>query len=176
MKINILLNLFILVLISGCDLNDLPPSDHKIKNIILVRHAEKADDHPKDPELLPEGIERVAILTEMFSEWPFDKMYSTGYKRTLGTIQPLADVHGLEIELYENDHLFDFAQQILDSDNYDILISGHSDSTPKMVNYLIGEEIYEEMPIEEYNTIWWVQIAKDHLPVVRKIKFGTTVN
>jgi 2,3-bisphosphoglycerate-dependent phosphoglycerate mutase len=157
--------------IGGCVDMNRQESDMEIRNIILVRHAEKADNDPHDPDLLPVGLQRADILAEIFREWPFDKVYSTDYKRTLATIQPLADNQGLNIQIYEHKTLYDFAQQILKSDDKNILVCGHTNTTPELINLLIGEEKYDEMPMEEYNTIWWVQIAEGHKPTVNRMKY-----
>ena len=57
---------------------------------VLVRHAEKATDDPKDPSLSDVGRARAARLLVSFDGVPVTAVYATGYRRTQATAQPTA--------------------------------------------------------------------------------------
>lgn len=131
-----------------------------IKTIVLVRHAEKATDDPSNPDLLPEGYERANRLADHFRDWNFDQIYTTKYKRCMLTVQPTAIQNRLEMDFYNVDNLFEFAEQLKQSEHESILIAGHSNTNPQLINYLIDEYVYEELPFNEYDGIYIVTLAK----------------
>ena len=73
----------------------------KSKTIFLVRHGEKADDGTSNPSLDEKGVMRAETLAKMLSAAEVTHIYSTNYKRTLETGQPLAQALGIEITTYD---------------------------------------------------------------------------
>mgnify|MGYP001822843450 FL=1 len=69
--------------------------------IIFVRHAEKAATPPDDPGLSAAGQRRVAELTRQLRDADvvagIDAIYSTPFRRTQETAQPVADALDLPI-------------------------------------------------------------------------------
>lgn len=68
-------------------------------SIIVVRHAEKAVAE-SDPPLSEKGQRRARALAEMLSKVQLSAIYSTPYKRTAQTVEPLAEQLGLAVENY----------------------------------------------------------------------------
>ena len=72
--------------------------------MIFVRHAEKALIPVDDPGLSPEGQLRAAELARQLVDADvvagIDAIYSTPYRRTVETAQPIADALGLPINTY----------------------------------------------------------------------------
>ena len=58
--------------------------------IYLVRHAERADDHPTDPTLSPEGEARATELARLLADAPLTRVFSTDLRRTMSTAAPTA--------------------------------------------------------------------------------------
>jgi 2,3-bisphosphoglycerate-dependent phosphoglycerate mutase len=139
--------------------------------IILVRHAEKGDSDPRDPDLSANGKERVAALTRMLSEVEFDEVYTTPYKRTRQTVTPLAVKQGREVQEYNPSAQEAFATMLKSKEGQTILIAGHSNTIPGLVNYLIGERKFENLPEEEFDNVFIVTIADKGSKAVR-LKFG----
>jgi len=131
-----------------------------IKTIVLVRHAEKAADDPTDPDLLPEGYERADRLANHFRDWHFDQIYTTQYKRCMLTVQPIAIRQKMELDFFVVDNLYEFAEQLKSSEYRSILLSGHSNTNPQLINYLIDEYVFEEIPGNEYDGIYIVTLTK----------------
>lgn len=68
---------------------------------VIVRHAEKATDDPRDPSLTPVGQARAERLARMLADAELTAVYSTGYRRTQSTAQPTARQHGLPVTTYD---------------------------------------------------------------------------
>jgi 2,3-bisphosphoglycerate-dependent phosphoglycerate mutase len=144
----IMKNIFVLLglvfAIVSCQKVEKTPEDHSITTIYLIRHAEKdrSDKENRDPELTEEGKQRAERWAEVFGLSKMDAVYSTNYQRTLQTAAPTAMRNGLEIQTYEPNNLnIDSIATIHKGER--ILIVGHSNTTPMLVNRALGEERFE---------------------------------
>lgn len=138
---------------------------------ILVRHAEKADDGTDDPPLNEIGEERATALASHLKETNITAIYSTDYKRTRQTVQQIADEKGLQIKSYDP-----FEKATLDSmfqseAGGTVLISGHSNTTPLLVNQLIGEERYQQFEDSDYDNLFIVTAPEKGKGTVVKLTF-----
>lgn len=127
---------------------------------ILVRHAEKVDDGTEDPGLSKKGKQRAQRLATHLQETNITAIYSTSYKRTENTVAQIARDKSLEIKEYApfNPNVLD---RILKEEQGGIvLISGHSDTTPFLVNQLIGKDLYEQLDESEYDNLYIVAITE----------------
>lgn len=130
-----------------------------LTTFILVRHAEKGNDDPRDPSLSPEGEARAQKLAEVLADQNITAIYSTPFKRTKSTAEPLAKAKGLTVETY------DFRSQTYLQDMLEkhkggtILISGHSNTTPMVANLLVGAEQFEQLDESEYGKIFIVTVS-----------------
>ena len=84
----------LLAFVSACQMNP-ATSEEQSTQYFLVRHAEKGQDDPKDPSLTAFGEARAQLLADELSKAGITAIYSTGYKRTQQTAQPLADRLGV---------------------------------------------------------------------------------
>src|SRR5690606_4895518 len=75
--------------------------DSLITKVILVRHAEKAEDGTKNPSLSEVGKNRAKRLAEMLKDLKIDEGYATPYKRTNETITPLCEANQIIIQPYD---------------------------------------------------------------------------
>ncbi|MCU0323245.1 MAG: histidine phosphatase family protein [Chitinophagaceae bacterium] len=143
---------------------------------ILVRHAEKdttvqgSTMMQADPPLTKQGEARAQKLVKMLQEFEVDEIYSTNYIRTKSTVTPLAEKYQLDIQNYNARDLKDFANKLLQTKNKTIVIAGHSNTTPALVNLLIGKEEYKPLDESVYNKIYMV-IIKDGESKVRVIEY-----
>lgn len=137
--------------------------------VYLVRHAEKADDGTPDPPLTEAGRERAAQLAHILADAGLTHIYSTGYKRTQETVQPLAEQAGLSVESYDPVDLGGFAARLQATPGR-FLISGHSNTTPELVRYLGGEP---GAPIDEaeYDRLYIV-VLKPGRPTTLLLRYG----
>lgn len=135
--------------------------------IILFRHAEKIDTS-RDPDLSTIGIERSKTLYHMLKDLAITEIYSTSYKRTMQTVQPIADSLGISITLYNPQDLTGFAQ-ILKEKSGVILVSGHSNTTPKVTSLLLDSEV-ASINEDEYDNLFIITSAATN-PVLTKLRY-----
>jgi phosphohistidine phosphatase SixA len=139
--------------------------------IFLVRHAEKLKVED-DPGLSEAGMERSRMLARALKEAGIQRVFSTDYKRTRDTAKPLADQLGLTTEFYNPRELEDFAES-LRTIGERVLVVGHSNTTPEMVELLGGDpgsEIDEEA---EYDRLYALTINSDGQVISLLLRYGT---
>jgi len=109
----------------------------------LVRHAEKvtADsqmimDDPNDPQLTPVGLVRAQDLADRLVDADVTVIWSTDTTRTRSTAAPLAERLGLEVQIYDASDLEAFAAQLKSNAGSNVLVVGHSNTTPGLAEAL----------------------------------------
>ena len=140
------------------------------RKIYLVRHAEKMKD-VDNPSLSPEGVTRAQSLNKVLKEVQIDAIYSTDYNRTQETATPTADRLGLTIKSYDPRQLEQFASSIRTELDGNLLIVGHSNTTPTLVNHLIGEDKYPQLDESQYGDLYIVTMSSDSEAAVEVKQF-----
>jgi 2,3-bisphosphoglycerate-dependent phosphoglycerate mutase len=142
-----------------------------ISTIILMRHAEKEIMDNPNPPLTVQGTLRAARVAEIFGAVEFDAIYSSPFLRTHKTAEPLAISKNLTIKSYNPGELYAFAQQIKEKHvGRTIFISGHSNTTPALINELTGSKQFEAMDESEYDWIYILDLASGGNYSVKKLK------
>lgn len=127
--------------------------DATITKIILIRHAEKADDGTKNPPLSSEGVLRAQKLNALFADIKIDSLYATQYKRTEQTLEVVSKNRNIKISNYNpSDKLF--AENLLKNKGKTMLVAGHSNTIPALVNTLIKSNKYQQLDETEFGKIW----------------------
>lgn len=135
--------------------------------IFLVRHAEKVADGTGDPELTREGIVRANKLAEMLATAEINKIFSTNYKRTVNTGLPISKLLNLEINMYDPHNESELSRMLESVNSGNMLIIGHSNTIPGLVNGLIGQEKYLDLDNDEYDKLFMVtRIGENSLVTV----------
>jgi phosphohistidine phosphatase SixA len=131
----------------------------------FVRHAEKdtLDPEDKDPHLTDEGLRRANYLAIYFEDKNLDLFYSTDFNRTIQTLIPTIHHYKGDIISYEaksNDTLF---SEKFWKDTYgkNVLVVGHSNTSPRFVNEILLEEKYKELDESNYDVFFKVEIDKE---------------
>ena len=133
----------------------------KITTFILVRHAEKdMTQSTNDPDLSPAGKSRALRLAELLKEGEVTAIYSTPYKRTRQTVQPLAESKTLEIREYALNNEAEIDNMLAKHDGGTIVVSGHSNTVPWFANKLLGTEKYKPMEDGDYGNLWIVTVVE----------------
>jgi len=135
-------------------------AQNDVTTFILVRHAEKSTDDPRDPSLSEEGIKRAEALKTMLSQADIAALYSSPYKRTKGTVQPIAEAKGLEIMTYDPRSAAFLEDIMKNHKGKTIVISGHSNTTPNVVNALLGKEQFKTLSESDYSKIFIVSVTE----------------
>lgn len=127
--------------------------------IVMVRHAEKADDGTSDPALTPLGQARAQRLAAMLAPMEIDAVYSTPYQRTRLTGKPTADLKNLTVRDYAP-HDAEFLPKLLNEHPGEtVLVVGHSNTIPNLVNALTGRT-FEQLEESEYDKLFIVEVVK----------------
>jgi len=134
------------------------------RKIYLVRHAEKLKD-VDNPSLSPEGIARAQSLNRVLTTEEINAIYSTAYNRTQETAAPTANRLGLSIKSYDPRQLEQFANTIRTGLDENLLVVGHSNTTPVLVNHLIGEDKYPQLDESQYGDLYVVSLYTDSTSV-----------
>jgi broad specificity phosphatase PhoE len=142
-----------------------PPADGLL--LVVVRHAERASDTARDPELSAVGQVRAQALAERLRELPLAAVYATPFRRTQLTARPSAEAQGIEVEVR------DFVSRNPDEDalalretllrehrGEAVLVVGHSNTVPAIVEALSGQDA-EAMPETEYDRLSLIRIEAD---------------
>ena len=126
--------------------------------IYLVRHAEKMRGG-NDPKLSVAGIKRSIKLSEILKEIDLDAIYSTDYMRTRYTAKPTANKNNLETTIYDPSDQVYFADMILKNHKgRKVLVVGHSNTIPMLVNILLGSDEYTQLDEDEYDKLFIVTL------------------
>jgi phosphohistidine phosphatase SixA len=126
----------------------------------FIRHAEKdrTDPSDKDPHLTEVGKARAAHWSLILGEVKFDAVYSTDYIRTKETAQPTAIKNNLELKIYDPNAI-DATSFLKDTKGQTILIVGHSNTTPKFVNKILGHKKYDDIDDSVNGKLFIVTVA-----------------
>lgn len=153
--------------IAGCATPHLATNNERAASqtmltFVLVRHAEKATDDPKDPSLSDAGRARASRLAITFDGVPVTAVYATGYRRTQATAQPTAQAHGLPVRAYEAGMPADaFAAGLRAAHaSGTVLVVGHSNTVPAIASALCVCTV-APMREDEYDRRITVRIAAD---------------
>lgn len=125
--------------------------------VYLVRHAEKLDDSA-DPPLTEAGLIRARLLGAMLQDAGVTRILSSDYQRTRDTASPLAERIGLEVEIYDPRALDEVAQRIR-SEAGRYLVSGHSNTTPALVERLGGDPGEPMREADEYDRLYVLTVG-----------------
>lgn len=136
--------------------------DKEMTTYYLIRHAEKDRlvAGERDPELNAEGKQRAKNWSEVLREVKFDAIYSTDYKRTMQTAQPLAELNNLEILSYDPGKLYSEKFRKA-TRGKTVMVVGHSNTTPHFANAILGEKKYNDIDDSENGALFIVQLQAD---------------
>jgi broad specificity phosphatase PhoE len=145
--------------------------------IVVVRHAEKATDDPKDPSLSEAGQARAQALAVALKGLPLHHAVSTQYKRTRDTAAPAAKANGIEVHVKPVDaanaatYAKDLAHHIRhDHAGQNLLVVGHSNTVPELVEAFTGARA-EPMADTEFDRIYVVTLPADGPPRYVVLKY-----
>jgi 2,3-bisphosphoglycerate-dependent phosphoglycerate mutase len=130
-----------------------------LTTFIFVRHAEKVIDGSKDPELTAEGKERAVRLSSMLANQKVNAVYATDFKRTRLTVEPMATNHQLMVTTYESFEEARLKELAARHKGGTIVICGHSNTTPAMINKLIGRDQLKQWEDADYGNFVIVTVS-----------------
>jgi 2,3-bisphosphoglycerate-dependent phosphoglycerate mutase len=132
--------------------------DSSWTHIFCVRHAEKAKDDPKDPLLTPEGTARAERLGRILAESGLDSVYASPYRRTQLTAEPVQRRGNTPpVVTYRPDQQAEWLLTLMEqSKGKTLLIVGHQNTIPQLLNQLEGSLRYDNIPDLDFGRFYVV--------------------
>jgi len=169
--IKLLLILSLTLGIWGCKDNPQPPleiTEDVISTYYFIRHAEKDRSDPQnvDPELNQDGLGRAIRWAEVFDPVDLDAIYITDFERTAMTAAPTSIKKEITPQYYDPKALIinEFKRQNLGKN---VLVIGHSNTTPEFVNQMLGEQKYSQMDDYDNSSLFIVRIINGKATDIR---------
>lgn len=144
------------------------------KTIILIRHAEKESAEmvdANDPPLTAAGKERAERLVEKIGKYHPGAIYSTNYKRTRDTVEPLAKKRGKSVQVYDASKPQDLIDAIKSSKTKRFVVVGHSNTIPPLVNLITGKDLFKNLQDPEYSVIWIIKMKDGKVSKVEVLDY-----
>lgn len=133
-----------------------------ISTFYFIRHAEKdrSDTENIDPELTQMGLGRAMHWAEILDDVELDAIYTTDYQRTAMTAAPISVKKDITVQYYDPQNV-DIEQFKANNLYRNVLVVGHSNTTPDFVNKMIGEDKYYEMEDDDNGSLFIIQTIND---------------
>lgn len=148
-------------------------SDDSTVVLILVKHAETQAGGGTNPVLSADGQIRANELARLLQNVELDAIYSTNLSRTIGTANPSSIDQGIPIDIYDGFDMPGFEEQVkAQHKGQTILVSGHSDTTPDLLNLLTNSNDYELFPENGFDRLFFVSLNSLDEASVVFIEYG----
>lgn len=145
--------------------------------VLLVRHAERADES-RDSPLSAAGEARAQALADLLAEVEVGAIYATPYRRTTQTARPLADRKGLAVEEIGGTAevmVAATAARVREHGPEDVvLVVGHSNTVPLLLTAL-GHPEEVTIAEDEHDDLFVVVPDPDGPPVVLRLRYGAAL-
>lgn len=141
-----------------------------VTTVILIRHAERGNPADPDPHLNAAGRARATELTRVLGQSGTTAIYTSQFVRTKETAQPLGTLLGLtpkvidEADALEDDILTNHRGKT-------VLVIGHSDTVPALINLLAGTSL-PELDSSEFDNLFVVSAFASGRAGVTHLKYG----
>ena len=156
--------------VSGAELDLANDSFPKV--YFLIRHAEK-DTTSEELNLSEAGTERSYKLADMFRQTRLDAVYTTLFSRSIQTVDSLTQMKAMPFQPYLNQNMKErFTEMLNRPEEGRVLIVGHSNTVPAIVNFLAEKEIYNRtFEDDEYDNFIVLMRNKSGASIVYKLKY-----
>lgn len=152
------------------------PTDRGETTVYIVRHAEKATDHPTDPELSTVGYARADSLGQQLRDAGINVIITTHLKRTGLTARPLAQLRGITPEIVRAGnptaaHIDSVVAAVRRHVGGTILVVGHSNTVGHIAAKLSGEQI-GDLCDSEYSNLFIISMPRSKPPKMLVDRYG----
>jgi len=141
--------------------------------VILIRHAERNNSPTADPgpHLNAAGRARAQSLIHVFGKSSIEAIYTSHFTRSKETAQPLA-AHLNNLATTQMDEALEIKNDILaNHQGKTVVVIGHSDTVPDLINLLDGGS----MPVindSEFDNLFIVTVLGSSKASVTGLKYG----
>lgn len=146
--------------------------------VVVVRHAEKAADDPRDPSLSDLGQTRAASLAKVLTDCPLTAALVSEYKRTLQTAEPTLREHKLAARVIPvgKDTAEAYGQRLAELLKREhpggvILVVSHSHTVPALVLALTGVKVAPIQEASEFNRLYLITLPAQGPPRLVAARF-----
>jgi broad specificity phosphatase PhoE len=143
-----------------------------VTTVILIRHAERNAPTPtnQDPQLNAAGKARAKSLIHIFDQSGIKAIYRSHFARSKQTAQPLATHLGLSA--IEMDEALQIKNDILaNHTGQTVLVIGHSDTVPDIINRL-GAGNLPLIDDSEFDNLFVAKIFGPGRASMTRLKYG----
>ncbi len=139
---------------------------------IVLRHAETTGIG-SDPALSADGQERANELVRVLKNVVIGAVFSSNYNRTRQTAQSAAADQGLNVEIYDPLNQNPLINTVLSNHKGGaVLVVGHSNTAPALLNLLTGTNAYPQLPESQYDNLFIVTVFEKGRAEVVHLKYG----
>jgi phosphohistidine phosphatase SixA len=185
MKLRLAL-LFVLVALApllASAIRSAPPALLPARTVILVRHAEKATDDPRDPSLSEAGVARARALARLLAHARPARLVASEYKRTQATLAPLAAALGKTVEVVAASDTAALARTLAaEAPGTTVVVAGHSNTLPALAAEL-GAPLHDvqttpkgpQLGDDEYDRVFVLTLPPSDsgvAPSVLELRYG----
>ncbi|MBC7794147.1 MAG: histidine phosphatase family protein [Clostridia bacterium] len=158
------------VFVSTASVRPKHPRKVGVTRFIVLRHCEKAAG--EDPNLTSRGKTRAAALAAVLASDQIDAVYSTPFKRTQETVQPLASARKLPVLVVEErDEKKLVAKLIRDHKGKSVVLASHVNVIPDLMTTM-GVKEPLRMDENDYGDMFIVDIDTAGKATLTKERFG----
>lgn len=138
---------------------------------IMVRHAETTGSG-SNPSLSVDGQARAERLSQILAKVSLNAIYSSNFNRTMQTGQPAATAKGISITTYDPFAPAALVSQVLSSfPKGVVLVVGHSNTIPDMLNEMVGSNMFPDISENEYDNLFVVHVSALGEATVTHLKY-----
>ena len=125
--------------------------------IVIVRHAEKAANDPKDPDLSPAGRARAQMLARILQHAEIKAIFTTEFKRTQQTAAPLSAATGVTPEIVAGKDPTALILKLRQQKGNALVVT-HGNTIPDLIKAL-GIETPVQIPDHDYSEIFVIILS-----------------
>lgn len=125
--------------------------------VVIVRHAEKANNSEKDPDLSLVGQGRAQSLAQMLKPSGISAIFTSEFKRTQQTAAPVAKILQIKPTVVPAKDVAALAAKLHDLKG-NALVVGHGNTIPDLIKAL-GIEVPVNISETDYDQIFVVELG-----------------
>ena len=125
--------------------------------VVIVRHAEKAANDPKDPDLSSAGRARAEALAKILKDAGITAIFATEFKRTQETAAPIAKVSGVAPTIVGGKDIVTLTSKLHQATGTAVVVA-HGNTIPGIIKAL-GIETPIQIPDEDYTDLFVVTLG-----------------
>lgn len=152
------------------------------QQIVIVRHAEKAEDGTSDPPLSHAGAARAEQLARMLRGANVLALYATQYRRTQQTLEPLSRDNSLPVEIRPiengnaNKQATDIANEVRQiQTSGTVVIAGHSNTVDDLAAAFTETSI-DELDHSDYDSLFLIRRCEDDTALLLRQTYSGTMS